>query len=75
VNLRRRRGFDEGRRSLPNTSGELAAEDVNWCQSLPWRQQVSRTSEFVEETGAGNRTRTDDLLITNQLLYQLSYAG
>ena len=27
------------------------------------------------ETGAGGRTRTDDLLITNQLLYQLSYAG
>jgi hypothetical protein len=26
-------------------------------------------------TGAGGRTRTDDLLITNQLLYQLSYAG
>jgi hypothetical protein len=25
--------------------------------------------------GAGNRTRTDDLLITNQLLYQLSYPG
>ncbi len=25
--------------------------------------------------GAGGRTRTDDLLITNQLLYQLSYAG
>ena len=25
--------------------------------------------------GAGDRTRTDDLLITNQLLYQLSYAG
>ena len=24
---------------------------------------------------AGNRARTDDLLITNQLLYQLSYAG
>ena len=24
---------------------------------------------------AGNRIRTDDLLITNQLLYQLSYAG
>ena len=29
----------------------------------------------VEQTGAGNRARTDDLLITNQLLYQLSYAG
>jgi hypothetical protein len=25
--------------------------------------------------GAGSRVRTDDLLITNQLLYQLSYAG
>ena len=24
---------------------------------------------------AGRRIRTDDLLITNQLLYQLSYAG
>ena len=28
-----------------------------------------------KECGAGGRTRTDDLLITNQLLYQLSYAG
>ncbi len=27
------------------------------------------------ETGAGGRNRTDDLLITNQLLYQLSYTG
>ncbi len=25
--------------------------------------------------GAGNKIRTRDLLITNQLLYQLSYAG
>ncbi len=25
--------------------------------------------------GAGDRTRTYDLLITNQLLYQLSYTG
>lgn len=25
--------------------------------------------------GAGERTRTSDLLITNQLLYQLSYTG
>ena len=25
--------------------------------------------------GAKNRNRTDDLLITNQLLYQLSYLG
>ncbi len=27
------------------------------------------------ERGAGRRARTDDLLITNQLLYQLSYTG
>jgi hypothetical protein len=27
------------------------------------------------KTGAGKRARTADLLITNQLLYQLSYAG
>ncbi len=27
------------------------------------------------ENGAESRTRTDDLLITNQLLYQLSYFG
>ncbi len=26
-------------------------------------------------TGAGEQTRTADLLITNQLLYHLSYAG
>ena len=28
-----------------------------------------------EFLGAGNRTRTDDLLITNQLLYQLSHTS
>ena len=27
------------------------------------------------DCGAGDVTRTRDLLITNQLLYQLSYAG
>ncbi len=29
----------------------------------------------LKRTGAGDGTRTRDLLITNQLLYQLSYAG
>ncbi len=41
-----------------------------------WRTTRPRT--FPETTlneGAGRRIRTDDLLITNQLLYQLSYAG
>jgi hypothetical protein len=31
--------------------------------------------ELSKKIGAGRRIRTDDLLITNQLLYQLSYAG
>ena len=35
----------------------------------------SESSLFHCKSGAGNRVRTDDLLITNQLLYQLSYAG
>jgi hypothetical protein len=30
---------------------------------------------FFGKDGAESRTRTDDLLITNQLLYQLSYFG
>ncbi len=29
----------------------------------------------IQKTGAGDRGRTCDLLITNQLLYQLSYAS
>jgi hypothetical protein len=36
---------------------------------------VSRIVRFWRRTGAGEWTRTTDLLITNQLLYQLSYAG
>jgi hypothetical protein len=31
--------------------------------------------KFGLENGAPTRTRTADLLITNQLLYQLSYRG
>ena len=45
-------------------------------------QQIYRlpplaTREFshIHLNGAGGRTRTPDLLITNQLLYQLSYTS
>ena len=34
-----------------------------------------RARKIGGKSGAGERTRTADLLITNQLLYQLSYAG
>jgi hypothetical protein len=43
-------------------------------------QEVSKQTRHFRSKpsiyyGAGSRIRTDDLLITNQLLYQLSYAG
>ena len=47
------------------------------ARTEPWTVDLSdpRTEEVFECIGAGDRTRTFDLLITNQLLYQLSYAG
>jgi hypothetical protein len=36
---------------------------------------LSVSRKYLSLKGAGSRVRTDDLLITNQLLYQLSYAG
>ena len=52
--------FEEGRRNERIRSFRREAE-TEW-------------SEFLL-TGAGGRTRTPDLLITNQLLYQLSYTS
>lgn len=37
-------------------------------------KKAAREGCFLE-SGAGNRSRTYDLRITNALLYQLSYAG
>jgi hypothetical protein len=49
---------------------------------IPEQPAVMPSSLAQQRTGvkglvrkAGSRIRTDDLLITNQLLYQLSYAG
>ena len=36
---------------------------------------ATRERALVFKNGAGERTRTPDLLITNQLLYQLSYTS
>ena len=47
---------------------------VKTCQKVAKQIFVPRQKSAIYE-GAGNRARTDDLLITNQLLYQLSYAG
>ena len=45
-------------------------------QSAPFGRSGIRPYEiYKKECGAGGRTRTPDLLITNQLLYRLSYTG
>ena len=50
-----------------------------WSFRLPAGSATQRVSSDVmrahSDAGAGRRTRTPDLLITNQLLYQLSYTS
>ncbi len=38
-------------------------------------RRISRRRRAKYLSGAATRTRTADLMITNQLLYQLSYCG
>ena len=45
-----------------------------WLMSRPFLVN-KQASLWVPCSGAVERTRTSDLLITNQLLYQLSYNG
>ena len=42
-------------------------------RSIRWTKPSGRQGH--KEDGAGTRSRTRDLLITSQLLYQLSYTG
>ena len=44
-------------------------------QSAPFGHLGTRPYFVLKFSGAGGRTRTPDLLITNQLLYQLSYTS
>ena len=39
------------------------------------KKTLERYSPGLEKIGAGTKSRTRDLLITSQLLYQLSYTG
>ena len=48
------------------------SEDATDLQSAPIGHSGTLPYSI---NGAGGRIRTPDLLITNQLLYQLSYAG
>ena len=49
----------------------MRARQAKTCR----KERKKPRSERVEKPGAGARTRTADLLITNQLHYQLCYAG
>ena len=49
---------------------ELQADDL---KNKPW--YLRKVAGFIGCFGAGERNRTLDLLITNELLYQLSYTG
>ena len=51
---------------------EPPKRDATDLQSAPFGHSGTPPYEIV---GAGGRTRTPDLLITNQLLYQLSYTS
>ena len=65
--------FGAGRRtrSIKDRLGlSLAGNSPPDCYIL-----IVRVSLSICSGGAGRRTRTPDLLITNQLLYQLSYTG
>ena len=44
-------------------------------QSAPFGRSGTLPHLFNLKGGAGGRTRTPDLLITNQLLYRLSYTS
>ncbi len=50
---------------------ELLKRDARDLQSAPF----GHSGTLPYAIGAGGRTRTPDLLITNQLLYQLSYTS
>ena len=54
-------------KQLPNTKSEGLRRRLGILSQIPLY--------VLFKEGAGNRARTDDLLITNQLLYQLSYTG
>ncbi len=43
--------------------------------ATPKRKGYALRTQPSDSYGAGTKSRTRDLLITNQLLYQLSYAG
>ncbi len=54
---------------------EPSKQEATDLQSAPFGHSGTLPYSLSERIGAGGRTRTPDLLITNQLLYQLSYTS
>ncbi len=60
------------------TIDQMDHKIVRWARTEPtlWATKNPINQIFMRfNDGAGTRIRTVDLLITSQLLYQLSYAG
>ena len=65
--------FSGGGRWIRTTEGIASRFTV--CPLWPLGNSPRFTYRSKPDAGAGRRTRTPDLLITNQLLYQLSYTS
>ena len=69
----RRNDFLGGGRWIRTT--EVTDNRFTVCPPWPLGNSPIFTCALKRKLGAGRRTRTPDLLITNQLLYQLSYTS
>ena len=77
-----RTSVGQGPADLQSAAFDRSANSPLWlrvasCQLRVATRSPARNSQLGtrNSTGAGDGTRTRDLLITNQLLYQLSYAS
>ena len=58
-----------------NTDEKLGIDSLNVSNATSIALYEYYKKYFVNKCGAATRIRTADLMITNQLLYQLSYCG
>ena len=61
--------------SLPTSVEGRAGYMVGYMHSTSNKAQSCGLGQVLDLNGAGEKSRTPDLRITNALLYQLSYAG
>ena len=70
---------ESGFEPLKSSTTDLQSAPFGHSGTLPYKPQPKRKGYVkhacLSASGAGERTRTPDLLITNQLLYQLSYTS